>query len=282
MWRNEMSNKLVKTLNQFLSPLITRCRSIEQQRLVYEKYYPLILQYVRKWYTRNLNPFNMCPQSIMIWLLVGPYNAIGIDLIGLSEIAIFWRQQIEPNETIYLLFKIIDLHVPYPMMLLITFGFIGLVITDGANRLVKAAQMQFDEIIKNIKDDLEDLSTKVEDIQQFIENEETTEDHQRTVNILDPFNLTPRMSVFLPIYDNHTVLGILLMDFRHLEISLRQSLEPNEMLYSLVRFIDVYSPFPLPIMVMLLSIGLFFVGKIQDLNQVTRDEILSNVKQSMP
>ena len=278
----EMSKKMLQTLNQYLTPLLARCHSSGQQRQVYEKYYPLILQHVRKWYARNLNPFNLCPRTIMIWLLIRPNNAIGISLIGLREIAIYWRQQMEPNETIFLLFKIIDLHVPFPLMLLGTFGTVGLVVTDGANRLVQAAQMQFEEIMKNIQEDLNELSDATKDIQQAIENMETAEKHQKAINLLDPFNLTPRMSVYFPIYNYHTTLGILLIDFRHLELSIKQSLEPNETLVSLIRFIDVYSPFPLPIMVMLLSIGLFFVGKIQDLNQATREDILSDVKRSMP
>lgn len=260
-------------------------RSPEQQRFIYEKYYPLILQNVRKWYTRKLNPFNLCPRTIMIWLLIRPYNAIGINLIGLRKIAIFWRQQMEPNETIFLLFRVIDLHIPFPLMLLITFGSLGLVITDGANRLLKAAQMQFEETITKIRKDVDGLADTLDELQESLDNLiniNTEEDHKKTINRLDPFNLTTRMSVYLPIYNYQTTLGILLMDFRHLEISIKQSLEPNETLFSLIRFIDVYSPFPLPIMVMLLLVGLFFVGKIQDLNHAEREEIISKVKRSIP
>ena len=282
MRRVDMSHKLLQALNQHLSPLLARCYTAEQQRLVYEKYYPLIVQHVRKWYARNLDPFNLCPRTIMIWLLVRPYNAIGISLIGLREIAVYWRQQMEPNETIFLLFKIVDWQVPFPIMLLITFATIGLVVTDGANRLVKATQMQVEEFINKMKDNLDGLSDAVENLPESLEKKIMGEEQKKLKKFLDPFNLTPRMSVYFPIYNYHTTLGVLLMDFRHIELSLKQSLEPNETLVSLIRIIDVYSPFPLPIMVMLFSIGLFFVGKIQDLNQATREDILSEVKRSMP
>ncbi|TGE33380.1 hypothetical protein [Desulfosporosinus sp. Sb-LF] len=282
MRRIETSNKLLKALNQYLPPLLSRCPSPEQQRLIYEKYYPLILQHVRKLYSQSLNPFYLCPESILVWLIIPPHNAIGISLLGLRKIAIYWRQQIEPNETIFLLFKIIDLHVPFPVMLFIMFASIGLIITDGANRLVKAAQMQSEEILGDIKETLNKLSDVTEDFQQSIETLKTLKNTQRARQLLDPFNITPRMSVFFPIYDNHTTLGILLIDFRHLEVTLKQSLEPNETIVGLIRSVDIYSPFPLPIMVMLLSMGLFLVSKIQELNQATREEVLSDVKRSIP
>lgn len=278
----EMSNQLLKALHQYVSPLLARCSSPAHQRLVYEKYYPLILQYVRKWYAQNLNPFKLCPRTIMIWLLIRPYNAIGISLFSLNEIAIYWRQQMEPNETVFLLLKIMDLHVPFPLMLLITFGTIGLVVTDGANRLVTAAQTQFAESLASLKEKLDSLGDAPEDPRAYMETTMADEERKQAQNWLDPFNLTPRMSVYFPIYNYHTTLGILLMDFRHLEISLKQSLEPNETLVSLIRVIDVYSPFPLPIMVMLLSIGLFMMGKIHDANRTLREEILNEVKRSMP
>lgn len=264
MGREEINTKLQKALSQYLTPLLARYHSPGQQRLIYEKYYPLIREHVRKWYARNLNPFRLTPRTIMIWLLIRPYNAIGISLVSLHEIAIYWRQQMEPNETIFLLFKIIDLRIPFPLMLGVMFATIGMMVTDGANRLVKASQMQFEEGLKKIKENLNGLSTTSDALRQSIENTLMSEERQKRLNWLDPFNLTPRMSVYFPIYNYHTTLGILLFDFRHLEISLKQSLEPNETLLSLIRFIDVYSPFPLPIMVMLLSLGLFLMGKIQD------------------
>ncbi len=282
MRRVDLSNKLLQSVHQYLAPLLARCRTPEQRRHVYDKYYPLILKHVRKWYAGKLNPFNLTPRTIMIWLLIRPNNAIGVSLIGLQKIAIYWRQQLEPNETVFLLIKLIDLRVPFPLMLLIAFGSIGLIVTDGANRLVKAAQTQFEEVINNIQAKLDGLSDTPADLLQSIANMAASEERQQAVKLFDPFNLTTRMSVYLPIYNYQTTLGILLMDFRRLEFSIKQALEPNETFLSIIRIFDICAPFPLPIMVILLSVGLFFVGKIQDLIQAAREDIINDVKRSMP
>lgn len=95
-------------------------------------------------------------------------------------------------------------------------------------------------------------------------------EHQALLHYLDPFNLTPRMSIYYPVYDDHTSLGFLTIDFRHVEISVKQSLEPSETILSLIRFLDVYAPFPLQVAVMLLSIGLFITGEIYKFGQSIR------------
>ncbi len=255
--------------------------SLYAERRIYEQFYPLMQEQIRKWFANQLNPFNLCPRSIMIWLLIPPYNAIGISIAGLHEIDIYWRQQMEPNETVYTLFKLLVLKIPFPLTLLIAFAAFGLVITDGANRLVRAARMEYEEELQRIEAKIDVLSNAIPDIQTKIGQAMAEANHQMLVRALNPFNLTPRMSVYFPIYDTHTTLGILLMDFRHIEISLKQSLEPNETILSLIRFLDLYAPFPLPIMVMLLSIGLFFTGKIFEFDQAAREEVLTEIKRAL-
>ena len=184
-----------------------------------------------KYFKNRLDPLHLCPDSITFWFFIPPYTAIGISVLGLNKISIYLRQQVEPNETIYLFFKMFDLRPPIPLTILTLFISIGFVITDAFYRVIEV----------------------------FDENNELIREHIRWLN---PFNLTSRMSVFFPVYDNHTSIGFLTIDFRHIEISLRQSLEPNDNIYSLIRFLDIYSVFPLQVASMFLAIGLFLTGII--------------------
>lgn len=197
-----------------------------------QRFYPM-LNYTKKWFINRLDPFRLCPITIFFWFIIPPYGAIGIRLRDLNEVAIFWRQQIEPNETLYLLFQITQFKLPFPLTLLVMFSSLGLVITDGANRLLQEIQTAIDE--KN-----QDAQAKA----------------------LDPFRLTPRLSIYYPILDDHVELGFLTIDFRHVEISLKQVMEPNGTVVSLIRFLDLYTPYPLQIMVMSLSFGLFIANSI--------------------
>ena len=184
-----------------------------------------------KYFKNRLDPLHLCPNSIVFWFFIPPYTAIGVTVYSLNEISVYLRQQVEPNETVYLLFRILDLRPPKPLTLLTLFFSIGLVITDAFYRVIEV------------------LDT----------NHEFSQGH---VNWLNPFNLTTRMSVFFPVYDNHTSIGFLTIDFRHVEISVKQSLEPNDNILSLIRFLDLYSVFPLQVATMFLSIGLFLTGLI--------------------
>lgn len=278
MSRVNISTALQQYLCQYSSrlPLL----SDSQDRRIFEKFYPQALKQMRKWFANRLNPFNLCPQAVVFWLLIPPFNAIGITVLGLREVGVFWRQQMEPNETVFTLFKIILFRPPFPLTLLIFFSGLGLVIADGANRLVEAFRMEHEEEELKLDEIIEDLSDSVIDLQQKMEETIAKEKHKKLLQLLNPFNLTARMSVYFPIYDNHTTLGLFLADFRHTEFSIKQSLEPNETVQSLIRFLDLYAPFPLTISVMLLGVGLFLTGKIYEYGQETREEIIRQVQRA--
>ncbi|WP_242831364.1 hypothetical protein [Desulfitobacterium dehalogenans] len=148
------------------------------------------------------------------------------------------------------MFKILELNSPIPLTLLIMFASLGLVLTDGANKIVQAVRSEYENIVPT---------------------------DESVTPSLNPFNLTPRMSIYFPIIDDHTSIGFLTIDLRHIEFSIKQSLEPNENIKSLIRFIDIYAPFPLQLGIMFLSVGLFLCGIIfkfiLSLNQELLDEI---------
>lgn len=183
-------------------------------------FYRSVYNQIRMQIKKQLDPFNLCPGSLFFWFLVPPFQAIGISILGLNEVGIYWRQQVDPNQTTYLGFKLFDLQTPMPLTMLTLFSCLGLVITHSANNLIEAVPAE------------------------------------------SPFNLTPRLSIFFPVFNAHTQLGFITIDFRHVEISLKQTIEPNETIITLFRFLDLYSPFPLQAWVLILVIGLFLTGKI--------------------
>ena len=214
--------------------------------------YPIISNKVQKCSNNRLDPFRLCPRSILFWYFIPPYRAIGISIRGLQEIAIYGRQQIEPNQTIYLMFKILDLKPPFPLTLLIMFSSLGLVISDGANKVIQAIRSEYENVLP--KD-------------------------ESVTPSLNPFNLTPRMSIFFPIIDDHTSIGFLTIDLRHLEFSIEQSLEPNDNVKSLIRFIDLYNPFPLQVGIMFLAVGLFLCGIIYKFSLSLNKEFFNEIRQ---
>lgn len=217
--------------------------------------HPRLYRIIRKYSNNRLDPFNLCPRTLLFWYFIPPYRAIGISILGLQEIAVYVRQQIEPNQTIYLMFRILELRPPIPLTLLIMFASLGLVLTDGANKVVQAVRSEYENIVPR---------------------------DESVTPSFNPFHLTPRMSIYFPILDDHTSIGFLTIDLRHVEISIKQSLEPNENIKSLIRFIDIYAPFPLQIGIMLLSVGLFLCGIIfrfiLNLDQELLDEIRHSLK----
>ncbi|HHY28256.1 MAG TPA: hypothetical protein GX523_16240 [Desulfitobacterium dehalogenans] len=214
------------------------------------EFHSRLCRITRKYFHNRLDPLNLCPRTILFWFFIPPYRAIGISILDLQRIAVYGRQQIEPNQTIYLMFKILELNSPIPLTLLIMFASLGLVLTDGANKIVQAVRSEYENIVPT---------------------------DESVTPSLNPFNLTPRMSIYFPIIDDHTSIGFLTIDLRHIEFSIKQSLEPNENIKSLIRFIDIYAPFPLQIGIMFLSVGLFLCGIIfkfiLSLNQELLDEI---------
>ncbi|OCZ49860.1 hypothetical protein [Dehalobacter sp. TeCB1] len=213
--------------------------------------YPMFCNKIRKYSKNRLDPFNLCPNTLIVWFFIPPYRAIGIAFHGLQDISVFIRQQMEPNQTIFLMFKILELRPPFPLTLLTIFVSLGLVFTDGANKIVRAVRSEYE----NIKP-----------------RDETVMPYP------DPFSLTPRMSIYYPVLDDRTSIGFLTIDFRHFELSIKQALEPNNNIRSLIRFVDIYSPFPLQLGFMLVSIGLFLCGIIYRFCQSQKQELLEEIK----
>lgn len=258
--------KISTVLQQYLSRYIYRppilFHSLFEERRIFEKFYPLMLEQMRKQFANKLNPFNMCPRSIIFWFLIPPYSAIGITILGLRHVTVNWRQQIEPNETVFVSFKILELRTPFPLTLFVMFAAFGLVITGSSHRIIEATRAIYEDKLKKIE---------VVDLEQEIPKTVSEQKNQTFVKSLDPFMLTPRMSIYFPVHDYHTSIGFLTIDFQHVALSIRQSLEPNETIASLIRFLDLSTPFPVQVAVMLLSVGLFITGKIYEFVQETHE-----------
>lgn len=201
---------------------------------------PHIPTQIKQLWSDSINPFNLCPRSLVFWFLILPYSAVGVAVLSLHHVVFYWRQQLEPNETIYVMHKISELRVPFPLTLFTLFSALGLVLTGSTYTIY--------ETLRNLSAADSTNSTK-------------------SSSFINPFNLTPRMSIYFPIYENHTTMGFLDIDFRHAEISIKQSLEPNDGVLSLIRFLDLYAPFPIMTGLMILSVGLFITGIIYENNQ---------------
>jgi hypothetical protein len=232
---------------------------------IFQKYYSLLLRQGQKWFASKSNPFRLCPDTVVFWFFVRPYCAIGLAIRDLQNVQIFWRQQMEPNETIYLLFKVIEIRTPYSLTLLATYASFALVIIDAAHRVFEVIGGQNEQKQTIMDMDTNNLSYEPNELEEIIKQEVINEHSSSWSSQLDPFSLTPRMSIYFPVYDHHTSIGFLNIDFRHVELSIKQSLEPNDNIVSLIRFLDLYSPFPLQVAVMILAFGLFLNGAINKL-----------------
>lgn len=256
------SVKISTVLQQYLSRFIHRppilFHSLFEERRISERFYPLMLEQMRKQFANKVNPFNLCPRVIDFWFMVPPYSAVGVSIRGLGQVTVNWRQQIEPNETIFVTFRILELRTPFPLTLFVMFAAFGLVIADSSYKIFEATRRIYEDKLKEIED---------VNLEQEIPKTVSEQKNQIIVKSLDPFTLNPKMSIFFPVYDNHTAIGFHTIDFRHVEFSLKQSLEPNETITSRIRFLDLYTPFPMQVAVMLLSVGLFLTGIIYEFVQ---------------
>ena len=248
----KISTILQNYLGRYLYRPPTLFHSLFEERKFFEQASPRIPDKIRQQFAGKLNPFNLCPRSIIYWFLVPPYSAIGLAVLGLHQVVVYWRQQIEPNDTVYVTFQILDLKTPFPLTLFVMFASIGLVITGSSYSIYETVNALCTEKIKKIEDAIDDFPASIIDSEQSI------------TKLLDPFKLTPKMSIYFPVYDNHTSIGFLNLDFRHAELSIKQSLEPNETVLSLIRFLDLYAPFPLMVAAMLLSVGLFITEMVYE------------------
>jgi len=232
-----------------------------------------MLEQMRKQFANKLNPFNMCPRDINFWFLVPPYSAIGIIIRGLRRVTVDWRQQIEPNDTVFVTFRIMGIRTPFPLTLFVMFASFGLVVADAAHRLIEATRVIY-----------EDKLRKIEAVNLEQETQKTVSEpkNQTLIKSLDPFTLTPRMSIYFPVYEDHTAIGFHTIDFQHVEFSIKQSLEPNETITSRIRFLDMYTPLPLQVAVMLLSVGLFLTGLIYEFVLETHEQGIMRRKRALP
>lgn len=264
--RFEINAVFQRFLSQYFHRHPILFNSLHERRMVFNNYYSLLLKQTRKFFINKLDPFNLCPRSIIFWFLIEPYNAIGINMLGLNKVFVIWRQQMEPNETIYLMFRILELNPPFPLTLLLMFSALGLVISDEAYRLLLTSQQGNGNMSTTCENPIKRLSCS----EQQKEIETDNKQEYQTLDYRDPFILTPKMSIYYPVYDDRTSLGFLSIDFQHVELSVKQALEPSETIFSLIRFSDIYAPFPLQVAVMLLSIGLFITGEIYKFGQSLR------------
>lgn len=241
--QNKFNSVFQQSLNNYLfnHPNLYKALFFENSPL--KNYRRQTLKQIHTWLKR-LDPFKLCPFSIFFWFRIEPYNAIGVSILSLKDVGVYWRQQMEPNETIFLVFNILRLKPPFPLTLLLLFSGAGLVIMDDFASLLKTAAGHYSDNVNKPAH----LS-------------------------LDPFKLLPKMSIFYPVIDGYTSIGFLTIDIRHIEISLKQVMEPNETIISLIRFIDVYTPFPLQLSVMMLSIGLFIAGHLNNLFTEMRKDL---------
>ena len=258
--------KISTVLQQYLSRFINRppilFHLLFEKRRIFEQFHPLMLEQMRTQFVNKLNPFNLCPRAINFWFLVPPYSAVGIIIRGLRRVTVEWRQQIEPNETIFVTFRILELRTPFPLTLFVMFAAFGLVIADSSYRIIEDTRAIYEDKLKEIEDVY---------LEKEIQKTVCEPKDQTLVKSLDPFMLAPRMSLYFPVYENHTAIGFHTIDFQHVEFSLKQSLEPNETITSRIRFLDLHTPFPLQVAVMLLSVGLFLTGLIYEFVQETHE-----------
>ncbi len=277
---------LQQNLAQYLNGLSWRPRSIEEQRY-FEKIKLAIAEQKRKFYAKILNPFNLCPEFITLWFPVLPSLAIGISFSSLKEISIYIRQAMDPTlANIFSLFTILEFQVPFPLALLTMFSGIGLFINSKVNKLVQTSN---NELITEQAQGLKDLEEKLEclSLEQSSVVEEkiletmVEEKRKSIIEALNPFNLSPRSLVVTFPFQNYTYVGLVFHDLEYMAIAIIQALEPNAKIFSVIRFIHVQVPFALDILALFLSIGLFFSGGVNKVEQGACEEVINEVKESI-
>ena len=220
------------------------------QRYWLPEFYPILSEAVRKSKIKQFDPFSLCPKTIMFWFLIPPYRAIGISIEGLQEISIYGRQQIEPNELIYVLFRILHFKTPIPLTLLTLFTSLGYAMIGAGNKLIQALRSKYETIVPS---------------------------DESVTPSLDLFSMYPRLSIYYPVINGSLSLGFLAIDEQHAMVSVKQSLEPNKNIFSIVRFLDFYGPYTIMNLIVMLSIALFFCGIIAKYNQKLRQDIINEI-----
>lgn len=247
------------------------------QYWVNEKFKGILAEQQRKFIVKNLNPFNICPSSVTFWFPITKFVFVGVTVSSFKKILIVVRQPIEPNETISLIITILQLQLPYPLTLLTMFSSLGLWVNGAVNNLLENATTQ---LMNEQEESLNNLEEKIESLFPDITPDPSLllpEVQQKTWEALNPFNLNPRLTVTFPIFGTHTRINLGFMDFQRVAISIKQFLEPQDVIYTLIRSIELKVPFPLSILALFLSIGLFINGSVNEFEQGTRNGIMNEV-----
>lgn len=156
-----------------------------------EKLKGILTEQQRKFIVKNLNPFNICPRSVTFWFPITKFVSVGVTVSSLQRIIINIRQQIEPNRTIFLSIRIIQLNIPFPLTLLTMFSSFGLWANGAVNNLLENATTQ---LMNEQEERLNNLEEKIQSLFQDIAPEPSLlplEVQEIAREFLNPFNLSP-------------------------------------------------------------------------------------------
>ncbi len=257
-------------LKQYLNGIGWRPLSIVEKQYL-EKIKHAIAEQQRKFYARILNPFNLSPISTAFWFSVIPSIAIGVSVTSLGEIDIYIRQALEPTfANIFSAFIIFEFHVPYSLAFLILALCLGLFLTGKINKLLQTAKnpliTEQEERLEALEEELDISSSKV--------SPDVEEKHRSFIGVLNPYKLVPiSMTIFFPVFRDHTDLGIVFHDLDYVAIAVLQALEPTDKIYSIFRFIHAQVPFSLVLLIMFLAIHLFLSDEVNKIEQGVREDI---------
>lgn len=274
-------------LEQYLNGISWRPQSIAEQQYI-EKIKHAIAEQQRKFYAKILNPFNLSPLSATFWFPVVPSLAIGVSVANLGEVDIYIRQAMDPTfANIFSAFIILEFHVPSPLALLILASCLGLYLTGKINKLLETLKNKLiteqEERLQALEEELDFLSSQAcLDLEGKILETIAEEKHRSIIEALNPFKLAPiSMSIFFPVFKDHTAIGVVFHDLDYLAIAVLQAIEPNDKMYSIFRFIHAQVPFSLTLLIMFLAIHLFLSDEINKVEQGAREEVINEVKGSI-
>lgn len=265
--------------------------SAQYQHWAKEQFNKVIAEQQRKFIAKNLNPFNLCPAYITFWFPTFKYTAIGVTIYNFKRITIKIRQQIEPNETTYLSFTILQLQLPFPLTLLTLFSGLGLFVNGAINNLMEGSNAQLineqEELLNKLEEKICSLSSDAPvdpsevppDIQEKVMAAIAEEKSRLIQQAINPFVLFPRLAFFFPVYKQHTTIAVNFLNFQRIAIAIVQALEPHDIITIPIRFIELKVPFSLGLLAQFLAIGLLLNNGVNQFEQTTRDGIVSEVKQ---
>lgn len=282
---------LYTTFHRRITEFPNNLCSVIDQAGVAEKYYKILAEQRRKFIAKILNPFNLSPNSVNFWFAITQYTSIGVIPQNLERISIALRQQIEPNDTTHIRIHILQLNLPFPLTLLTIFLALGLFMNGAINQLIDNSTTQImnqqEERLSNLEEELDSLSSEVPkdptqippEVQNKILESIAQEKKRQILQAINPFKLCPRVTLYFPVLEKHVAIGVNFMDLQQMSISIRQSLEPSDIITSSIRIIELKVPFTLAILSLFLSVGLFLNGSVNEFEGQTREGIVNRVKQ---